>query len=54
MMQATLATVGTLQMEFRELSRLTNDPKYWQAAERADDAIQRLPSYDGLLPMTFK
>ncbi|KAI8053009.1 glycoside hydrolase [Syncephalis plumigaleata] len=50
---ATLATVGTLQMEFRELSRLTNNPKYWQAAKRTDEALQRLPSYDGLLPMTF-
>ncbi|KAI9594262.1 glycoside hydrolase [Syncephalis fuscata] len=32
-----LAEVGTLQLEMRELSRLTGNPKYWEAAKRADD-----------------
>ncbi|KAI9599638.1 glycoside hydrolase [Syncephalis fuscata] len=47
------AASGTLQMEFRELSRLTGDPKYWQAAKTADEALERMESWDGLLPLSF-
>jgi mannosyl-oligosaccharide alpha-1,2-mannosidase len=52
--KVSLAEVGTLQLEMRELSRLTKDPKYWQAAKRADDVVAGMKTFDGLLPTTFK
>ncbi|RKP24866.1 glycoside hydrolase [Syncephalis pseudoplumigaleata] len=51
--EVSLAEVGTLQLEMRELSRLTNEPKYWQAAKRADDVVARMRTLDGLLPAVF-
>lgn len=35
---ASTAEVTTLQLEFRYLSHLTGDPKYWTAAAKVDNA----------------
>ncbi|RKP05849.1 class I Alpha1,2-mannosidase, partial [Thamnocephalis sphaerospora] len=50
----SLAEVGTLQMEFRELSRRTGDKRYWQVAKKVDVLLARMPSLDGLLPTVFE
>ena len=41
----SVAEVGTLQLEFRYLSHLTGDEKYWRAAEKTMQTLKdaRLP-----------
>ncbi|RKP07508.1 class I Alpha1,2-mannosidase, partial [Thamnocephalis sphaerospora] len=48
-----LAEAGTLQLEFNELSRATDDSRYRDAAQRAADVIAQLPTLDGLAPTFF-
>lgn len=45
------AEVGTLQLEFRTLSRISGDPKYRQAVDRCEDMLvkEAMSSSDGLL-----
>ncbi len=43
------AEIGTLQLEFRLLSRITGDPRYAKAAERAQDGVYDRRSKIGLV-----
>ena len=45
---SSVAEVGSIQLEFRDLSRITGDPKYQQAVDRAMDQLQSQVS--GLVP----
>ncbi|KAG9295329.1 hypothetical protein G9A89_013358 [Geosiphon pyriformis] len=46
-----LAEAGTLNLEFRYLSHLTGDEKYWRAAEKIIFHIDGLEKLDGLCPL---
>ncbi|KAM8873454.1 endoplasmic reticulum mannosyl-oligosaccharide 1,2-alpha-mannosidase [Synchiropus picturatus] len=49
---STLAEVTSIQLEFRELSRLTNDPTYRDAVNEVMHLVHKLPGkQDGLVPM---
>eukprot|EP00004_Rigifila_ramosa_P014930 TRINITY_DN3437_c0_g1_i2.p1 TRINITY_DN3437_c0_g1~~TRINITY_DN3437_c0_g1_i2.p1 ORF type:complete len:620 (-),score=132.66 TRINITY_DN3437_c0_g1_i2:17-1600(-) len=48
---AILAEAGTVQLEFRALSRHTQNPSYAQRAERAMDVLDAHAPSDGLLPI---
>ncbi|RKP27308.1 glycoside hydrolase, partial [Syncephalis pseudoplumigaleata] len=48
-----IAESGTLQLEFRYLSHLTGDMRFWYAAEGAMTHLLRLPTLDGLLPIAI-
>lgn len=49
---STVAEVTSIQLEFRELSRLTGDRKFQEAAEEVTRHIHSLPGKkDGLVPM---
>ncbi|KAI8056623.1 glycoside hydrolase [Syncephalis plumigaleata] len=50
---ACIAESGTLQLEFRYLSHLTGDMRFWYAAEGTMAHLLRLPTCDGLLPITI-
>lgn len=41
----------TLQLEFKYLSEITGDPKYWNRVERVMDVIRDQPKHDGLVPI---
>ncbi|CAG8594893.1 2442_t:CDS:2 [Ambispora leptoticha] len=43
-----LADIGTLQLEFKYLSHLTGDPKYWNYVEKIMLRIDELEKFDGL------
>jgi mannosyl-oligosaccharide alpha-1,2-mannosidase len=45
----SLAEIGTLQMEFKYLSYLTKDPKYWNAVQTISKRIFDQKSKDGLV-----
>ncbi|KAF9273115.1 mannosyl-oligosaccharide alpha-1,2-mannosidase [Mortierella alpina] len=42
---------ATLQLEFKYLSYLTGDSRYWRAAENVILKIKELPNMDGLVPI---
>ncbi|XP_034752387.1 endoplasmic reticulum mannosyl-oligosaccharide 1,2-alpha-mannosidase isoform X2 [Etheostoma cragini] len=49
---STLAEVTSIQLEFRELSRLTQDPQYQEAVNEVMRLVHKLPGkQDGLVPM---
>ncbi|XP_056147174.1 endoplasmic reticulum mannosyl-oligosaccharide 1,2-alpha-mannosidase [Lampris incognitus] len=49
---STLAEVTSIQLEFRELSRLTQDPEYQEVVNEVMKLVHKLPGkYDGLVPM---
>lgn len=49
---STVAEVTSVQLEFRELSRLTQDPQYQDAANEVMRLVHQLPGkHDGLVPM---
>lgn len=48
---SSTSEVTTIQLEFRDLSRVTGDPKYEQAVSRVSEHIHRLPKTDGLVPI---
>ncbi|MCJ8747052.1 hypothetical protein PDJAM_G00148640 [Pangasius djambal] len=49
---STVAEVTTIQLEFRELSRLTGDPKYQDAVMEVMKQVHKLEGkHDGLVPM---
>ena len=45
----SLAEIGTLQMEFKYLSYLTKDPKYWNAVQTISKLIFDQKSKEGLV-----
>ncbi|XP_051955340.1 endoplasmic reticulum mannosyl-oligosaccharide 1,2-alpha-mannosidase-like isoform X2 [Xyrauchen texanus] len=49
---STVAEVTSIQLEFRELSRLTHDPQYQTAVEEVTRQVHKLEGkHDGLVPM---
>lgn len=48
---SSTAEVATLQLEFKYLAALTNDPRYWKAVENVMLVIESLPKLDGLVPI---
>ncbi|XP_063067097.1 endoplasmic reticulum mannosyl-oligosaccharide 1,2-alpha-mannosidase [Engraulis encrasicolus] len=49
---STVAEVTSIQLEFRELSRLTSDPQYQAAVDEVMRQVHKLEGkYDGLVPM---
>ncbi|XP_031433645.1 endoplasmic reticulum mannosyl-oligosaccharide 1,2-alpha-mannosidase isoform X1 [Clupea harengus] len=49
---STVAEVTSIQLEFRELSRLTNDPQYQAAVDEVMSRVHILEGkHDGLVPM---
>lgn len=48
---SSTSEVTTIQLEFRELSRVTGDPKYDQAVTKVMDHVRSLPKKDGLVPI---
>uniref|UniRef100_A0AAR2JSY4 alpha-1,2-Mannosidase n=1 Tax=Pygocentrus nattereri TaxID=42514 RepID=A0AAR2JSY4_PYGNA len=49
---STVAEVTSIQLEFRELSRLTQDPQYQKAVDEVMRQVHRLDGkHDGLVPM---
>ncbi|KAJ8379700.1 hypothetical protein SKAU_G00004780 [Synaphobranchus kaupii] len=49
---STVAEVTSIQLEFRELSRLTQEPRYREAAEEVMRLVHKLEGkQDGLVPM---
>ncbi|KAF9909216.1 mannosyl-oligosaccharide alpha-1,2-mannosidase [Linnemannia zychae] len=48
---STTSEVSTVQMEFKYLSYLTGDDKYWRAAENVILKMKELKSTDGLVPI---
>ncbi|XP_037547667.1 endoplasmic reticulum mannosyl-oligosaccharide 1,2-alpha-mannosidase [Nematolebias whitei] len=49
---STLAEVTSIQLEFRELSHVTQDPQYQDAANEVMRLVHKLPGkHDGLVPM---
>ncbi|XP_055036573.2 endoplasmic reticulum mannosyl-oligosaccharide 1,2-alpha-mannosidase [Misgurnus anguillicaudatus] len=49
---STVAEVTSIQLEFRELSRLTQDPQYQKAVEEVTKQVHKLEGkHDGLVPM---
>ncbi|XP_030625171.1 endoplasmic reticulum mannosyl-oligosaccharide 1,2-alpha-mannosidase [Chanos chanos] len=49
---STVAEVTSIQLEFRELARLTQDPQYRKAVEEVTRQVHRLEGkHDGLVPM---
>jgi len=49
--ETNLASVGTLQVEFRYLSKVTGRKEFGEAADRAFDQIRSLHPKDGLYPI---
>lgn len=50
----SIAEIGTLQLEFRYLSQLTRDGKYWQAVENVMEVIRRARLPHGLASVFMK
>ncbi|KAG8010865.1 Endoplasmic reticulum mannosyl-oligosaccharide 1 [Nibea albiflora] len=49
---STLAEVTSIQLEFRELSRLTQEPQYQEVVNEVTKLVHKLPGkQDGLVPM---
>ncbi|XP_064165085.1 endoplasmic reticulum mannosyl-oligosaccharide 1,2-alpha-mannosidase isoform X2 [Anguilla rostrata] len=49
---STVAEVTSIQLEFRELSRLTKDPRYREAVDEVMRMVHKLEGkHDGLVPM---
>lgn len=48
---SSTSEVTTIQLEFRDLSRVTNDPNYERSAARVSEKVHELPKTDGLVPI---
>ncbi|KAF9582875.1 mannosyl-oligosaccharide alpha-1,2-mannosidase [Lunasporangiospora selenospora] len=48
---SSTAEVSTIQLEFKYLSYLTGDDKYWKAAENVILKMKEMKSLDGLVPI---
>lgn len=48
---SSTSEVTTLQLEFRDLSRITDDPKFEEAASRVSEHVHTLDKHDGLVPV---
>lgn len=48
---SSTSEVTTIQLEFRDLSRISNDPSFENAITRVSDKIHELPKTDGLVPI---
>eukprot|EP00037_Helgoeca_nana_P002037 m.31449 g.31449 ORF g.31449 m.31449 type:complete len:627 (+) comp12321_c0_seq1:65-1945(+) len=48
---SSTSEVTTIQLEFRELSRITKDPKYAAAVDEVMEHVKSLPKEDGLVPI---
>ncbi|XP_061554613.1 endoplasmic reticulum mannosyl-oligosaccharide 1,2-alpha-mannosidase isoform X1 [Phycodurus eques] len=49
---SSMAEVTSIQLEFRELSRLTQDPQYKEVVDEVMKQVHKLPGkHDGLIPM---
>ncbi|KAG0205917.1 mannosyl-oligosaccharide alpha-1,2-mannosidase [Mortierella sp. GBA30] len=48
---SSTSEVSTLQLEFKYLSFLTGDDKYWRVAENVILKMKELPTVDGLVPI---
>lgn len=48
---SSTSEVTTIQLEFRDLSRSTNNMKYEKAAARVSEHVHTLPKKDGLVPI---
>ncbi|ORY46498.1 hypothetical protein BCR33DRAFT_715563 [Rhizoclosmatium globosum] len=53
---SSTAEATTIQLEFKYLSHLTNDPKYWNAAQKVSQVLYESPSdktapWDNLVPV---
>ncbi|GAA6044143.1 hypothetical protein JCM8097_002794 [Rhodosporidiobolus ruineniae] len=54
--EVCLAEVGSVGLEMLRLSQVTGDERYWEAAQRSLDTLDRWPATDrlkGLFPTTF-
>ena len=43
--------VTTIQLEFRDLSRVTNNKSYEMAVAKVSEKVHKLPKIDGLVPI---
>lgn len=48
---SSTSEVTTIQLEFRDLSRVSNDPSYEAAVAKVSEKIHELPKTDGLVPI---
>ncbi|GFW22873.1 endoplasmic reticulum mannosyl-oligosaccharide 1,2-alpha-mannosidase [Trichonephila clavipes] len=48
---STVSEISTVQLEFRDVSHLTSDLKYENAAFKVSQHLHQLPKKDGLVPM---
>jgi len=48
---SSTSEVTTIQIEFRELSWITGDPKYMEAADRVSETVHQIKKVDGLVPI---
>jgi endoplasmic reticulum Man9GlcNAc2 1,2-alpha-mannosidase len=48
---SSLSEVATLQIEFKDLSKLTNDDRFGKAVEKVSEAIHKLDRLNGLAPI---
>lgn len=48
---SSTSEVTTIQLEFRDLSRISNDPTFENAITRVSEKIHELPKTDGLVPI---
>ncbi|CRK91508.1 CLUMA_CG005170, isoform A [Clunio marinus] len=48
---SSTSEVTTIQLEFRDLSRVSNDPSYEAAAAKVSEKVHNLPKTDGLVPI---
>jgi len=48
---SSTSEVTTIQLEFRDLSRVTGNPKYAEAVEKVSKHVHELPKTDGLVPI---
>ncbi|KAF9419840.1 mannosyl-oligosaccharide alpha-1,2-mannosidase [Podila epigama] len=49
--RSSTSEVSTLQLEFKYLSYLTGDDKYWKAAEKVMFRMRKMKDLDGLVPI---
>ncbi|XP_031845965.1 alpha-Mannosidase class I b [Nomia melanderi] len=48
---SSTSEVTSIQLEFRDLSRNTGEPKYEEAVAKVSEHVHRLEKYDGLVPI---
>ena len=48
---SSTSEVTTIQLEFRDLSRVTGNPKYEEAVSKVSRLVHNLPKTEGLVPI---